>query len=132
MMKTVDEELVTEEMLLIGGALLSRRLSSFDVIGGWSDEEVLPDVFRAMLAAAPECRSGSAQEETNEISPPVAVGSNDGLAGPTRSVEEMKARVFELNRMLVAIYEERAALEQQIAAAVAEYQIGQRSRVSAC
>jgi hypothetical protein len=41
-------------------------------------------------------------------------------------VEEMKARVFELNRMSAAIHEERADLEQKIAAAVAEYQIGQR------
>ena len=68
-MKTVDETLVTEEMLLVGGVLLSSLLSSFDVIGGWSDDEVLPDVFRAMLAAAPECRSGSAQEAQEGLQP---------------------------------------------------------------
>jgi hypothetical protein len=38
----------------------------------------------------------------------------------------MKTRIFELNRMSAAIHEERAALEQQIAAALAKYQIGQR------
>ena len=62
-MKTLDETLVTEEMISAGGAVLSSLLFSYDVIGGWPDDEVLPDVFLAMLAAAPEYRSGSAQEE---------------------------------------------------------------------
>ena len=61
-----------------------------------------------------------------QSNPPALVRLSEGLAGCSRSVEEMKARVFELNRMSAAIHEERAALEQQIAAAVAEYQIGQR------
>ena len=57
---------------------------------------------------------------------PLALKLNEGLAGCSRSVEEMKARVYELNRMSAAIHEERDALEQQIAAAVAKYAVGQR------
>ena len=51
---------------------------------------------------------------------------SDGLAGSSRSVEDMMARVVELNRMSAAIHEERADLEQKIATAVATYTVGQR------
>ena len=52
-MKCIDPDMVTDEMIAVGGALLSRLLYSYDVVGGWPDDEVLPDVFRAMLSAAP-------------------------------------------------------------------------------
>ena len=61
-----------------------------------------------------------------QSNPRALVRLSDVLDGCSRSVEGMKARVFELNRMSAAIDEERDALEQQIAAAVAEYKIGQR------
>ena len=53
-MKCINSYIVTDEMTSVGGALLSRLLSSYDVVGGWPAEEVLPDVFLAMLAVAPE------------------------------------------------------------------------------
>ena len=53
-MKCIGQNMVTEEMILVGGALLSRLLYSYDVVGGWDDDEILPDVFRAMLSVAPE------------------------------------------------------------------------------
>ena len=53
-MKTICENTVTEEMIIVGGALISRLLSSYDVVGGWDADEVLPDVFRAMISVAPE------------------------------------------------------------------------------
>jgi hypothetical protein len=46
-----------------------------------------------------------------------------------RSVEEMTARVRELNRMSASIRQERDELEQKIAEAVADYTIGQRVRM---
>ena len=53
-MKCIDQYIVTDEMIRVGGELLSRLLFSYEVVGGWPDEEVLPDVFRAMLSVAPE------------------------------------------------------------------------------
>ena len=53
--------IITEAMILAGGAELSRLLFSYDVVGGWDDDVVLPAVFLAMLAVAPEVESESAQ-----------------------------------------------------------------------
>ena len=55
------EMIITEAMILAGGAELSRLLFSYDVVGGWDDDVVLPAVFLAMLAVAPEVESESAQ-----------------------------------------------------------------------
>ena len=65
-MKCIDPDIVTDEMLRIGAALLSRLLSSYEVVGGWPAEEVLPDVFLAMLSVAPEVL-----HETSPIVPEV-------------------------------------------------------------
>ena len=65
-MKCIDQYIVTDEMIRVGGELLSRLLFSYEVVGGWPDEEVLPDVFRAMLSVAPEVL-----HETSPIFPEV-------------------------------------------------------------
>ena len=53
-MKTFCEYTVTDEMIRAGSAVLTRLLGAYDVDGSWSDDDVLPDVFRAMVLAAPE------------------------------------------------------------------------------
>ena len=52
-MKCIDSDMVTKEMIIVGGSLLSRLLSSYDADCGFPEDEVLPDVFRAMISAAP-------------------------------------------------------------------------------
>ena len=53
-MKTIDPDNISEAMIRAGGEVLAKLLYSYDVIGGWPDDEVLPDVFRAMISVAPE------------------------------------------------------------------------------
>lgn len=54
----IDANVLTDDMVRAGANELSKILCSLDVSGVWCDYDVIPDVFRAMVAVAPRLVCG--------------------------------------------------------------------------
>lgn len=63
----IDPNVLTEEMISVGGDQLSKLLCALEVEGIWCEGDVIPDVFRAMVAVAPrfvcECLQSPPEDE---------------------------------------------------------------------
>lgn len=57
----IDLNVLTEEMISAGGDQLSKLLCALEVEGIWCEGDVIPDVFRAMVAVAPRFVCGCLQ-----------------------------------------------------------------------
>ena len=62
----IDANILTKEMISAGGDELSSILCALDVDGVWNDRDVIPDVFRAMVAVAPRVACGCLQQQPED------------------------------------------------------------------
>ena len=81
----IDANVLTDEMIRAGADELSTILCSLDVDGKWLDYEVIPHVFRAMVAVAPRLVCASPQQSP-EVQQPhlICDGETDNQMEPKR------------------------------------------------